>query len=328
MHFVFYILLFLAILLLLSIDDSTVESFTPKLEVPFKTAEPIFLQELVPLSKGLTSNKVAETLYDEPLPTETAPTTISTLYPTLPPPEGSPGQKQPMYRDTFTQKEIQQQMEGSDTTLDINPPEQVCILDHDHHHYISTEGKKRTSEWKMFCNYGVTNFSDPRTMNDFERRLYKLNYSNQFTLQDYINWLWLHKDPKDQESLTYVHLRNLKRLQHKKSIPNQVPFITDQPPLQGVDYYTKLYKDAANAPEKKAPLTFTLEQVSYMEDNYPNFLQSYQDYKQPIARGRDLNSNDIFHKEDAKALDDFIYGVMSVQQNTLQARNQASSLSS
>ena len=329
------ILLFILLLSFLLKNDLISNTTTEHFEVPFKHAEPLFMQEMVPIGQSLTPNKMVETIYQEPLPSPEesqqpdSPPTM--LYPTLPPPENSPGSSQdyrPVYSVDETQQAIERerkaygaknQEEYFEDWIPIFPHEgqqSVCILNHSH----NPNGK--SSVWKEACTYGVTNYPDPRTLSPFEQRLFKLNYSNQFTIQDYINWLWLYNDPHDQEALTYIHLRNLKRLQAGKQIdPYRVPQVSKKPPLAGADYYMSLYKQAADAPEKKVPMSYTLEQVSFMEDNYPSFLQSYQDYKEPLAKGRDLNSKDMLKKEDAKALDDFIYGVLFVEDNTLQARN-------
>ena len=62
------------------------------------------------------------------------------------------------------------------------------------------------------CGYGSTNHLDPNDMNAMDKKLFKYNYQENMTNQDYVNWLWLYKD--DSDKLPYEHLRNFDRIKN------------------------------------------------------------------------------------------------------------------
>ncbi len=95
------------------------------------------------------------------------------------------------------------------------------------------------------CKYGNMNYPDPRTLSPLDLRYFKYNYPNNFTLQDYINWLWLFKNTK--EDLPYEHIKNFKKLfngiilKYEKDIipPNSKVKL----PLSTAEYFNKMYND-------------------------------------------------------------------------------------
>ena len=78
----------------------------------------------------------------------------------------------------------------------------VCLMQHDHKKYM--------------CHYGRTNYMNPADLDPVNQRIYKYNYFQNMTLQDYINWLQLWKD--DGEKLTYEHFKNLEKLRQSKPL--------------------------------------------------------------------------------------------------------------
>ena len=76
---------------------------------------------------------------------------------------------------------------------------QVCNKNHKH-------GKDSN------CTYGLTNYADPKDMSPIDFKIFHLNYPNNMTLQDYINWLNCYIDKEDE--LPYNHLKNLEKIKN------------------------------------------------------------------------------------------------------------------
>jgi hypothetical protein len=92
-----------------------------------------------------------------------------------------------------------------------------------------------------FCQYGPTNYKDPKSMTDEERRIFKYQYRNNFTLQDYKNWLLLYKD--DSQHLRENHRDNLAKLLRGDTLYVQdMPNIRIIPPMDPADYFGKMYE--------------------------------------------------------------------------------------
>lgn len=92
-----------------------------------------------------------------------------------------------------------------------------------------------------FCQYGPTNYKDPKSMTDQERRVFKYQYRNNFTLQDYKNWLLLYKD--DAQHLRENHRDNLAKLLRGDTLFVQdMPNIRIVPPMDPADYFGKMYE--------------------------------------------------------------------------------------
>lgn len=88
----------------------------------------------------------------------------------------------------------------------------------------------------MDCQCGNMNIGDPFTMNDVERKLFKYNYPQNMTLQDYVNWLWLYNKSSNQFH-SDIHKANLDKL--KKG-----GFVTEIPhtPINSSNFFEKIYK--------------------------------------------------------------------------------------
>lgn len=92
-----------------------------------------------------------------------------------------------------------------------------------------------------FCQYGPTNYKDPKSMTEEERRIFKYQYRNNFTLQDYKNWLLLYKN--DEQHLRENHRGNLEKLLRGDTLFVQdMPNIRIIPPMDPADYFGKMYE--------------------------------------------------------------------------------------
>jgi hypothetical protein len=91
-----------------------------------------------------------------------------------------------------------------------------------------------------FCQLGSTNFKNPEAMTLEELKSFKENYSKEkFSLQDYKNWLLLHKE--NQKELSQDHLNNLKNINKLKE--KDIPRSKISPPETAADYFNKMYKE-------------------------------------------------------------------------------------
>ena len=72
-----------------------------------------------------------------------------------------------------------------DPTIFVDNNE-ICCLDHE----------KCKSGNTVICNYGITNYAHPNDMSPIDKKIFMLNYSGNFTMQDYVNWLLCFKDKK------------------------------------------------------------------------------------------------------------------------------------
>ena len=91
-----------------------------------------------------------------------------------------------------------------------------------------------------FCHIGPTNFKDPKIMTKEEKTEFKNNYSKKkFTLNDYKNWLLLHKN--DLNNLTTDHIINLHNINLLKL--KDIPKTKISPPINSEEYFRKMYKN-------------------------------------------------------------------------------------
>lgn len=98
----------------------------------------------------------------------------------------------------------------------------VCIFNHFHKN----------------CDHGSMNYPDPYIMNPIDKIYHMNNIANNFTKQDYINWLWLHNQKKKE--LPYEHLKNLNKLEKGDT---NINFIFARKILQNdaSEYFDKMY---------------------------------------------------------------------------------------
>ena len=170
----------------------------------------------------------------------------------------------------------------------------ICCLDHDKCKAGST----------VVCNYGPTNYAYPSDMSPIDKRVFMLNYNDNFTIQDYTNWLKCFKD--DKEGLPYNHLKNLNKilkggqLVYKKGV---VPPPTEvQPEMCSEEYFNKLYNSSGN--------TFVLDvpknRKKLLGYNYNDFPVFYQNYKQYGTNDRIYNVKDVKNKYSAQLVNNFV----------------------
>ena len=65
------------------------------------------------------------------------------------------------------------------------------------------------------CNYGLTNYIYPDHLSDFDKKIFMMNKQDNFTLQDYINWLSCYKNNKND--LRYCDFKNLLKIENNDS---------------------------------------------------------------------------------------------------------------
>ena len=121
--------------------------------------------------------------------------------------------------------------------------------------------------------YGPTNYPNPNEMTPVELSVFKNNYPKNMTLQDYVNWLWLHKNSQDE--LSYDHLRNLNKLLRGIKLKYEYGFVPppskQSPPLNAEDYFAKLYNKEGRI-NLEAPLNSTTGALlGYNYGDYSNF---------------------------------------------------------
>jgi hypothetical protein len=152
----------------------------------------------------------------------------------------------------------------------------------------------------LFCQYGPTNYKDPKDMTIDELNRFKMKYRSNMTLQDYKNWLMLYKD--EVENIRQHHRRNLlKLLKGGQLTEKDVPAIRIKPPTDAADYFQKMYhggKISVHFPDNDSPLVGA---------NYTN----YTDFVPPENTGSSWITGvvDLYKeagKDDAKALDWYI----------------------
>ncbi len=166
----------------------------------------------------------------------------------------------------------------------------ICFMNHQH-----------TKD----CTYGNTNYADPCTMNTIEKRTFTLNYPQNMTMQDYVNWLYCFIGKEDQ--LPYNHLKNLEKL--KKNIPLVKedgvcpPPAQYFPPIDSEKYFQNMYNTKSNeiafAPKLNST-TSALVGANY--NQYSEFSQNFDIYG---STGSIVNP-DIAYKKNAKDLDNII----------------------
>jgi len=167
----------------------------------------------------------------------------------------------------------------------------ICCLDHE---------KCKTGRTVM-CNYGPTNYAFPSDMSPIDKRIFMLNYSENFTLQDYVNWLKCFKDNKNE--LPYNHLKNLdkidrgEKLRYKKGV--LPPPVSVQPQLSSQEYFDKLYSRAGR-------IQIYPKESGILGYNYNEFPAFYQNFDEYGSVGRIYNVKDVRKKYSPKLVNNFV----------------------
>ena len=147
-----------------------------------------------------------------------------------------------------------------------------------------------------FCQWGPTNYKDPKDMTPEERQRFKWKYRNNMTVQDYKNWLLLYKD--EIENLRQHHRRNLlKILKGGRLSERDVPAIQLKPPTTAADYFQKMYKGgkiSVHFPDNDSPL------IGSNYNQFNDFISPEDTASSWITGVVDLYKET---KDDAKALD-------------------------
>jgi hypothetical protein len=130
----------------------------------------------------------------------------------------------------------------------------------------------------VLCQLGPTNYKDPKDMTTKEKTIFKnlSNYDN-FTIQDYKNWLGLYK--KDYYLLSDEHLINLRKVLRGEPLSlRDIPTGGLRPPLTSQKYFAEMYDKLGDLEQIVSPInsSTTGNQVGY---NYAD----YSDFSPPTA---------------------------------------------
>jgi hypothetical protein len=125
----------------------------------------------------------------------------------------------------------------------------------------------------VLCQYGPTNYKDPKDMTTKERTIFKnlSNYDN-FTIQDYKNWLSLYK--KDYYLLSDDHLINLRKVLRGEPLAlRDIPTGGLRPPLTSQKYFAEMYDKLTDLEQIVSPInsSTTGVQVGYNYSDYSDF---------------------------------------------------------
>jgi hypothetical protein len=205
-------------------------------------------------------------------------------------------------KEYYEQMNQYNQIEGftsqpSSKEIDWTPADKqyhICYKNHIH----KKDGKDSN------CRYGVTNYADPKDMSPVDAKIYMMNYPPNFTLQDYINWLWCFQDRKDQ--LTYNHLRNLEKLEMGKELKEEQgvcpPPAYYHPPMNAENYFEKMYDNMNEFQIAESLNSTTGPMLGYNYNNYSEFTQNRDVY----GMDGEIRNPDIGHKRTAREVDDYI----------------------
>jgi hypothetical protein len=125
----------------------------------------------------------------------------------------------------------------------------------------------------VLCQYGPTNYKDPKDMTTKEKTIFKnlSNYDN-FTIQDYKNWLSLYK--KDYYLLSDEHLINLRKVLRGEPLAlRDIPTGGLRPPLSSQKYFAEMYDKLTDLEQIVSPInsSTTGVQVGYNYNDYSDF---------------------------------------------------------
>jgi hypothetical protein len=175
-----------------------------------------------------------------------------------------------------------------------NNIQQACFKNHVHNK------ANKNSE----CFYGTTNYADPHDMSPIDYKVYMMNYPPNFTLQDYVNWLWCYQNKKDK--LPYNHLRNLEKLELGKELKAEPGVLPPPgyyfPPMNAEDYFNTLYNDQNEFNLAENLNSTTASMLGYNYNDYSEFSQNRDVY----GVSGDLRNPDIGLKKTANEVDTYI----------------------
>ena len=148
-------------------------------------------------------------------------------------------------------------LEGQPYYIDNKKP----IVDHDDDNNVFYKMHKINSTNNKEQSYGRTNYPDPDTMNAFDKRIFKTFYQDGMTLQDYVNWLYLHGEDGSKMKLPYEHMKyyneikNGRKLKYRKGIcpPKAKP---GGHKSNSAEFYQNLYNDDIENEMKNKKINF------------------------------------------------------------------------
>lgn len=153
-----------------------------------------------------------------------------------------------------------------------------------------------------FCQFGPTNYKDPKDMTEHERKIFKYQFRNNFTLQDYKNWLMLYVN--DAQHLRENHRDNLAKLLRGETLfVKDIPNIRIKPSMDAADYFSKMYeggKISVHFPEEGE----TGAMLPYNYGKYSEFISPERAAKTWITGIVDLYQRP--QKDDAKELNFYL----------------------
>ena len=125
----------------------------------------------------------------------------------------------------------------------------------------------------ILCELGPTNYKDPKDMTAKEISIFKnlSNYDN-FTIQDYKNWLGLYK--RDYYLLSDEHLINLRKsLRGEPIMLRDIPTGGLRPPQTSQKYFAEMYDKLGDLEQIVSPInsSTTGAQVGYNYNEYSDF---------------------------------------------------------
>ena len=148
-------------------------------------------------------------------------------------------------------------LEGQPYYIDKKKP----IVDHEDDNNVFYKMHKISSYNNKEQSYGRTNYPDPDTMNSFDKKIFKSFYQDGMTLQDYVNWLYLHAEDGKKIKLPYEHMKyyteikNGRPLKYRKGIcPPKAK--ADGHKSNSAEFYQNLYNDDIENEVKNRKINF------------------------------------------------------------------------
>lgn len=164
--------------------------------------------------------------------------------------------------------------------------------------------KNHVHEEAPICEYGPTNYPDPKNMSPIDKDLFKYNYPSNMTLQDYINWLLLYEETISE--LSYDHLINLRKIKRGIKLKYEFGIVPPSskyaPPTNAEEYFKKLYNKNGHIDLQDHANSVT---GGLMGANYKNYSDFKQNFDQYGTSGVVLNP-DIEFKDSNKKIKNFL----------------------
>ena len=152
------------------------------------------------------------------------------------------------------------------------------------------------------CQYGPTNYALPADMSPTDRKVFKVTYPDNMTLQDYINWLWLYNSTPDR--LTKDHRKNFEALKRGMVLSySDMPSSKNSPPLNSQQYFDKLY-DLSGEVNWRLPLN--MDTNGLLGYNYSDYSEFGQNFDQMGTSSLLSNPYELPIKQSARLVDSIV----------------------